>query len=54
VEILAGLKPEDRLVASGASFLSDGDTVRVVDAPAAASKGKGTVAQVTPAPAASK
>jgi HlyD family secretion protein len=44
VEILAGLKPEDRLVASGASFLSDGDTVRVVDAPA----------QALPVPAAGK
>jgi len=32
VEILAGLKPEDQLVASGASFLSEGDVVRVVDA----------------------
>ena len=29
-EILSGLKPDDRLVASGASFLADGDTVRVV------------------------
>ncbi len=46
VEILSGLKPEDRLVASGASFLSDGDLVRVVAVPAPASKEKGTVAQV--------
>jgi RND family efflux transporter MFP subunit len=30
LEILSGLKPDDRLVASGASFLADGDTVRVV------------------------
>lgn len=30
VEILAGLKPEDQLVASGASFLSEGDGVRVL------------------------
>lgn len=30
LEILSGLKPEDRLVASGASFLADGDTVQVV------------------------
>jgi RND family efflux transporter MFP subunit len=29
-EILSGLTPEDRLVAGGAAFLSDGDTVRVV------------------------
>jgi RND family efflux transporter MFP subunit len=30
LEILSGLKPDDRLVAGGASFLADGDTVRVV------------------------
>jgi RND family efflux transporter MFP subunit len=30
LEILSGLNPGDRLVASGASFLADGDTVRVV------------------------
>ena len=29
-EILSGIKADDKLVASGASFLSDGDTVRVV------------------------
>lgn len=29
-EILSGLKPEDKVVASGAAFLSDGDSVRVV------------------------
>ncbi|EIC31527.1 MULTISPECIES: efflux RND transporter periplasmic adaptor subunit [Methylomicrobium] len=29
-EILSGLAPEDRLVAGGAAFLADGDTVRVV------------------------
>ncbi|MEQ1544006.1 efflux RND transporter periplasmic adaptor subunit [Methyloglobulus sp.] len=29
-EILSGLKPEDKLVASGASFLADGDSVRLV------------------------
>jgi len=38
VEILGGLKPEDRLVASGAGFLSEGDLVRVVDAAPAATK----------------
>jgi len=43
VEILAGLKLEDRLVANGGSFLSEGDLVRVVDA-----------AKVAPAQAASK
>ncbi|MBL6985924.1 MAG: efflux RND transporter periplasmic adaptor subunit [Methylobacter sp.] len=30
LEIVSGLKAEDRLVASGASFLTDGDTVQVV------------------------
>ena len=31
VEIQSGVKPEDKLVASGGSFLSDGDLVKVVD-----------------------
>jgi len=31
VEVLAGVQPQDRLVASGGSFLADGDTVKVVD-----------------------
>ncbi len=35
IEIQSGVKPEDKLVASGGSFLSDGDLVRVVDAPKA-------------------
>ncbi|TAN68348.1 MAG: efflux RND transporter periplasmic adaptor subunit [Methylobacter sp.] len=30
LEILSGIRPEDRLVAGGATFLSDGDTVRLV------------------------
>lgn len=30
LEILSGLNPEDKLVAAGASFLADGDSVRVV------------------------
>lgn len=49
VEILSGLKPEDRLVASGASFLSEGDVVRVVATPPVISRAKGAAAQV-PAP----
>jgi HlyD family secretion protein len=32
VEVLSGVKPEDKLVASGGSFLSEGDMVKVVDA----------------------
>ena len=31
IEIQNGVKPEDKLVTSGGGFLSDGDTVRVVD-----------------------
>ena len=38
VELLSGVKPEDKLVASGGSFLSEGDTVRVVGAAPAAAK----------------
>jgi RND family efflux transporter MFP subunit len=35
VEVLSGLKPDARVVASGGAFLNHGDTVRVVDAAAA-------------------
>jgi RND family efflux transporter MFP subunit len=35
VEITAGLEPNTRVVANGVGFLTDGDTVRVVDAQAA-------------------
>ena len=45
IEITKGLEANARVVASGAGFLGDGDTVRVVDAPAAAT---------TPAAAATK
>jgi len=53
IEILSGLKTEDRLVASGASFLSDGDLVRVLAAPGPVSREKSTVARVLPATSAS-
>ena len=46
IEIVAGLAPDARIVASGGGFLAEGDTVRVVDAPAAMS------AASSPAPAA--
>ena len=36
VEIKQGAKPSDSFVASGASFLADGDTVKIVDAKSAA------------------
>ena len=52
IEIQSGVKPEDKLVASGGSFLSEGDTVKVVDA--ADSKPKAAVAPVAPAQAATK
>jgi hypothetical protein len=45
IEILSGLKPEDKIVASGGSFLSDGDLVKVVS---------GAAAAAAPAAAASK
>lgn len=35
IEIVSGLEPDARVVASGAGFLADGDSVRVVAAPAA-------------------
>lgn len=37
IEILEGLKPDAKVVASGAGFLADGDVVRVVAAPVATS-----------------
>jgi multidrug efflux pump subunit AcrA (membrane-fusion protein) len=45
IEILSGVKPGDKLVSSGGSFLSDGDLVKVVDS---------AVAPVKPASYASK
>ncbi len=38
IEVQSGVKPEDRLVATGGSFLSEGDAVKVVEAPKAVSK----------------
>ena len=49
IELLGGVKPEDKLVASGASFLSEGDLVKVVD-----SKPNVPVAPAAPAQAATK
>jgi len=51
IEIQSGVKPEDKLVAGGGSFLSDGDLVRVVDTPKAMA---GAAAPSAPAQAASK
>jgi multidrug efflux pump subunit AcrA (membrane-fusion protein) len=35
IEVLGGVGPEARVVASGGAFLAEGDTVRIVEAPAA-------------------
>lgn len=50
IEIQSGVKPEDQLVASGGSFLSEGDLVRVVES----SKPNSAPAQAAPAQEASK
>lgn len=42
VEVLEGLRAGQKIVATGAGFLGDGDTVRVVAAPAAPTKAGGT------------
>jgi HlyD family secretion protein len=58
IEIQSGVKPEDKLVASGGSFLSEGDLVNVVIAAGGAGTGnsapKAAVVQVNPASAATK
>ena len=36
VEVVGGLEPDARVVASGGGFLAENDTVRIVDAPPAA------------------
>ena len=38
IEIVSGLQPDARVVASGAGFLADGDSVRVVAAPVASAQ----------------
>jgi hypothetical protein len=55
VEIQNGVKPEDKLVASGGSFLAEGDLVRVVEAAKPATSMPNTAAApAKPAQAASK
>ena len=54
VEVLNGISPEHNFVASGAAFLADGDTVRLVAAPAANSGSKTALAGEKPAQAATK
>jgi RND family efflux transporter MFP subunit len=53
VEVLAGVQPQDRLVASGGSFLADGDTVRVVDTAGKPRRGSDRVVDAAAKPAAS-
>ena len=49
VEVTAGLAPDARVVASGAGFLADGDTVRVVDrAPSAVQTSPAAAAPARP------
>ena len=50
IEVVSGVKPEDRLVATGAGFLTEGDVVRVVDV----SKKNSAAAPVNPAQTATK
>lgn len=50
LEILEGLAPDARIVASGGSFLNDGDLVKVVDAPAPAASAAAAAASAPPAP----
>jgi HlyD family secretion protein len=52
IEITEGVKPADRVVASGGGFLADGDLVRVVDAAGAAARPAEPAAQA-PLPAGS-
>ena len=55
IEIVSGVKPEDKLVVSGGGFLSDGDLVRVVDPAKTSDAGqKSAPTLVKPASAASK
>jgi len=49
IEITSGLDPNARVVATGGGFLADGDTVRVVDAPAAKATASSDTAPVNTA-----
>jgi RND family efflux transporter MFP subunit len=54
LEVTSGLDATARVVASGGSFLADGDTVRVVDAPPAVTPPQAAAAPVSPQPAAAR
>jgi hypothetical protein len=49
VEIVSGLDPDARIVASGGSFVNDGDLVRVVAAQAPAGASSAPAAPAAPA-----
>jgi HlyD family secretion protein len=48
IEVTGGLAADARVVAMGGGFLAEGDTVRIVDAPAAMSAGAASAARATP------
>jgi RND family efflux transporter MFP subunit len=48
IEVLGGVGADDRVVASGGAFLAEGDTVRIVDTPAAMSAASAASAPVPP------
>jgi hypothetical protein len=45
---VAGLAPDTRVVATGGGFLAEGDTVRVVDTPAAMTAAAASAARAAP------
>jgi RND family efflux transporter MFP subunit len=51
LQVLSGLTPDMRVVASGGGFLNDGDLVRVIDAPASATPASAAGANSAPASA---
>jgi HlyD family secretion protein len=48
IEVLGGLAPDARVVATGGGFLAEGDTVRIVDTPTAMSASAAPAARATP------
>jgi len=48
IEVIRGLGADARVVALGGGFLAEGDTVRIVDAPAAMTAGAASAARATP------
>ena len=48
IEVTGGLAPDARVVAMGGGFLAEGDTVRVVDTPAAMTASAASAARATP------